>query len=188
MTKSENISELASALSKFQGEAINPTKDKQGHNYTYADLASLLEVTRPLLVKNGLSVCQLTFEDEGKIGVETILMHESGQWIQERISVPPGSNQRMSIAQSSGSTITYLRRYSYAAVLGIAQDDDDAQTQMNKKENIKAATSGKPTNEQWERMKAFTAPENLENAKQWFNNQNKKAVEDYLNSIEAQND
>lgn len=187
MVKSENINELAAAVSKFQGEALNPTKDKKSYNYTYADLASLLEVTRPLLQKNGLAVIQMPFEEQGKIGIETLLTHESGQWIKGYLSVPPESAQKMSIAQSSGSVITYLRRYSYAAVLGIAQDDDDAQTQISKKESMKAATSGKPTEEQWERMKAITAPENLEEARQWFDSQNQMTVENYIKNIEVQN-
>jgi hypothetical protein len=187
MNKSEQINELASALSKFQGEALNPTKDKKGYNYTYADLASLLEVTRPLLEKNGLAVAQMPFNNENLIGVETMLTHSSGQWLSSSVSVPVESAQKMSIAQASGSVITYLRRYSYAAFLGIAQDDDDAQTQMTKKDFMKSATSGKPTKEQLERLMAITPEEKKQSARDWFNSQTQKSIEDYLRTQENNN-
>ena len=127
MNKSESIKELATALSKFQGETNNAFKGKQGHGYAYADLASILEQSRPLLAANGLSVVQMPANAEaGHIAVETAILHSSGEWLEQVYAMPIPENKRNSGAQNMGSAITYARRYALAAALGIAQTDDDA--------------------------------------------------------------
>lgn len=130
MNKSETIVELAKALSSFQGEVQDAHKDKKGFNYKYADLSSILEIARPLLLKNGLSVTQLCeshlINDDFHVGVESVLMHNSGEWVSSVFTMPLQASKNMSLAQSAGSVITYARRYSLAAILGITQTDNDA--------------------------------------------------------------
>jgi len=126
MNKSENINELALALSCLQGEIIDAHKDTQGHGYKYATLGSVLEIARPLLAKNNLSVTQLCGTVGDKISVETVLMHASGQWISETLAFDVPEKSRNNKAQDSGGVITYMRRYSLTALLGITQTDDDA--------------------------------------------------------------
>lgn len=88
----------------------------------YADLHAVLEAVREPLSKNGLCVSQ-TIEvcDSGLQVVRTTLGHESGQYIG---GVCPIINTKGD-AQGMGSAITYARRYSLAAIVGIAQMDDD---------------------------------------------------------------
>jgi hypothetical protein len=138
LSRSPQINEIALALSKFQGEVLNPTKGKKGYNYMYADLASVLEVTRPILAKNELSVIQMpcTNTETGQVEVETILTHSSGQFFINKLVIPIPAGQKTSMAQNIGSAISYARRYAYASMLGIAQDDNDAVTQISNKENI----------------------------------------------------
>tara|TARA_R100000654_G_scaffold12602_2_gene27403 strand:- start:2391 stop:3149 length:759 start_codon:yes stop_codon:yes gene_type:complete len=124
--RSETIGKLAAALSKFQAEVENPTKDSQGHNYKYADLANILNAVKQPLTNNKLSVCQMLGSSAQGISVTTILMHESGEYIESMLSLPQEANSRMSAPQQAGTTITYARRYALAACLGIAQQDDDA--------------------------------------------------------------
>jgi len=124
--RSESIGKLAAALSKFQAEVENPTKDSQGHNYKYADLANILNAVKQPLTNNKLSVCQMLGSSAQGISVTTILMHESGEYIESMLSLPQEANSRMSAAQQAGAVITYARRYALAACLGIAQQDDDA--------------------------------------------------------------
>lgn len=124
--RSETIGKLAAALSKFQSEVENPTKDSQGHNYKYADLANILNAVKQPLTNNKLSVCQMLGSSAQGISVTTILMHESGEYIESMLSLPQEANSRMSAAQQAGAVITYARRYALAACLGIAQQDDDA--------------------------------------------------------------
>lgn len=129
-----SISDLAKALSKLQGEVLNATKDKQGYNYSYADLAQILDISRPLMAKHGLSLTQMpTTKADGKIGLTSLLMHESGQSIESFFELPIESAAKMSTAQACGSIITYMRRYALAAIIGLAQTDEDAASQEVKR-------------------------------------------------------
>jgi len=127
MNRSDNLNELGAALSKFQGDSKNALKSSSGHGYNYADLAAILDQSRELLSANGLSVVQMPCAAEaGSVGVETMIMHSSGQWVEQSYSMPIPENKRNSAAQNTGSAITYARRYALAAALGIAQTDEDA--------------------------------------------------------------
>lgn len=128
------INELAAALSKLQGEVLNATADAKGYNYSYAKLDQILDIARPLMAKYGLSLTQMpTTATDGKIGLTSLLMHTSGQSIQSFFELPIEAAAKMSTAQACGSVITYMRRYALAAIIGIAQTDEDAATQEVKK-------------------------------------------------------
>ena len=128
MIHSESLEKFAMALSALQKEMPTITFDssvkvttKTGGNYSfsYASLPNIVETTRPLLAKHGLSVTQLTEEDNA---VTTLLMHNSGQYIGSTIKLKGGANMS---AQETGSLITYARRYAYSAILGIVTDEDE---------------------------------------------------------------
>jgi len=125
MQKSETIGELSKALSKLQGIVQDPIKNKAAHKCKYADLPQVLQILRPLLSDSGLSVSQFPGIEEDKITIETILMHESGQWISSVLSMNAlDANSAMNKAQGMGAIITYGRRYALTALLGIAADED----------------------------------------------------------------
>jgi hypothetical protein len=128
MNKSNTIKELAAALTKAQAEmpaapfnAVNPfLKNK------YADLGSIVKTAQPVLAKHGLSVSQLTEGSGREIGITTVLMHSSGEWLESTVTLPVGDEKGKSDAQVAGSVISYLRRYSLAAILGMyAEQDND---------------------------------------------------------------
>lgn len=129
MDKSESIVELFKALSKFQGELENVEKAKKGHGYNYASLGHCIDAAKEPLSKNGLSVVQLMGnDDKGNNTMQTVLGHSSGEYISSMCVMPiaklqggGGSNP----AQIMGASITYMRRYQYAAIIGLAQDDTD---------------------------------------------------------------
>lgn len=126
MEKSEQINELAAALAKAQSEIQNVAKDKAGYGYKYADLASVLDIARPALSKNGIALIQSASYADQSVSVTTTLAHQSGQWIGATIAMPVQVGKGMSYAQAIGSVITYARRYLLAAMVGIAQEDNDA--------------------------------------------------------------
>ena len=126
MKQSENINELAEALSAFQGEVNDVFKSSQGYGYNYADLSSVLETARPAMAKHGLAVTQMPGRSEGLVTMSTTLMHKSGQWMRSTMAMEVDQVGKMSPAQCVGSVLTYLRRYSLSAVLGISQTDTDA--------------------------------------------------------------
>jgi hypothetical protein len=124
MKNSEQINELAAALCKLQGSLHDTTKDKKAYNYNYSDLSQILTYLRPMMAENGLAVTQLvTGTESSHIGVETILVHESGQYISTESSM---TVQGQNLAQEAGKVITYLRRYSLSAIVGLTQTDNDA--------------------------------------------------------------
>jgi hypothetical protein len=127
MKMSEKINELATALVVAQGLIQNPTKSVSNAFFKskYADLAGVIDVCRPAFTEAGIAVIQApSTTDDGSIAVTTTLVHTSGQWMSEQISMaidPSAKNP----AQAAGSLITYLRRYSLSAFANVAQEDDD---------------------------------------------------------------
>lgn len=128
MTTSEQVNELSTALAKAQGTMSGAKKDAENPHFRskYADLASIWDACRKPLTDNGLSVVQsprMTLLDGGVFAVEleTRLMHTSGQWIADFLTVPVGKAD----AQGVGSAVTYARRYALASFVGVAPDDDD---------------------------------------------------------------
>lgn len=130
MNKSENLNELATALCKAQNEMGGAVKDAKNPFFksSYADLTSVIKAIKEPFNKNGLSYVQLpTTSDGGKgIGVKTILMHTSGQFIESEFYLPITKSD----PQAGGSAITYARRYALQAMAGIPTADDDAEAAM----------------------------------------------------------
>lgn len=126
MKKSDTIQALSKALAAAQAEMpVVPFDSKNPFlNNRYASLGSVISVTRPVLAKHGLSISQLPISNTGFIGVETALIHESGEWISEAFFLPLGDEKGKSMAQVAGSIITYLRRYSWSSFCGIYADED----------------------------------------------------------------
>lgn len=123
MNKSENIGELAEALSKAQSQ-MGPAHKGQKNPFfksDYANLTDCWEAARVALTENGLSVTQSVDVHDGSIRLITNLLHKSGQWISSSAPVVPEKPG----AQALGSCLTYIRRYSFAALVGIVTDIDD---------------------------------------------------------------
>ena len=90
----------------------------------YASLGAVIQASRPILAKHKLSLVQFPISDAAGIGVESVLAHESGEFVAERILIPLTEEKGKSKVQSAGSTLTYLRRYSWASILGMYSDED----------------------------------------------------------------
>lgn len=147
--KSEKLDLLATALSKAQAEmptvGMNATNKFLGNRY--ADLAEMILVATPVLTKNGLAISQQPVSLDGHVGVTTTLLHASGQWIEDTISLPLGDEKGKSLAQVAGSIITYLRRYSFGAICGLATDEDtDGSAPVKNHEQPKQPYQAKPDN------------------------------------------
>lgn len=126
MQRSESIAELATALALAQLEIENASKNAANPHFKsrYADLAEVLNTARPVLAKHGIAVVQSTSYADKLVHVDTLLTHKSGQWLESHSSAPIGKDD----VQGVGSVTTYLRRYSLAAMVGIAQEDDDGES------------------------------------------------------------
>lgn len=134
MLFSDNISELAQALTAAQAELKNPynTADNPFYKSKYAPLPDVLNIIRPILAKHGLSIVQMPKGEGTLIGVETLVLHNSGQYILcEPYFLPLAKND----AQAAGGAITYARRYALNAVLGISGEEDDDANQASGKQD-----------------------------------------------------
>ncbi len=124
MQRSDGIAKIADALAKFQGEVSDPAKNSDNPFFKskYVELDGLLQAIRPVLSKHGLSFVQSPGGDGQAITITTLLMHTSGEWIEfEPLTLKAVKTD----PQGAGSAITYGRRYSLSAILGIAWDADD---------------------------------------------------------------
>lgn len=126
MKKSDTIGKLSLALSKAQAEMPEVKKNAQNPflKNKYADLGAVIEASRLVLAKNELAVTQFPVSDGDKIGVTSLLTHSSGEWLEETILIPSSDSKGLSIAQSAGVVISYLRRYAWASILGMYADED----------------------------------------------------------------
>lgn len=156
MKMSDDISELAKALSKLQG-AMKPAKFDASNPFfksKYTTLAGVWETARELLAENGLAVVQDTFTTDVGVGVSTTIIHSSGQYMTfGDLVIPLGKRD----AHAIGSASTYAKRYSLSACLGVcsAEEDDDGN------HAVKAGTPPTPAKP---KMKPFTPDE----TEQWF--------------------
>ena len=130
MKQSESITDLATALCLAQAEMGGAIKDSNNPFFksSYADLTSVIKVIKEPFAKWGLSFVQLPVTSAGGngIGVSTMLMHKSGQWLQSEYLLPMDKVT----PQGAGSAITYARRYALQSLVGIPSVDDDSELAM----------------------------------------------------------
>jgi hypothetical protein len=102
----------------------------------YADLAVCIEAVDDAFLENGIVMYQETFEDSLGVTVETVLLHESGEYLRcGKLHVPSAKND----PQGYGSALSYARRYSLITACGIAPEDDDGNAAAKKSEPAKPA-------------------------------------------------
>ena len=124
---------LAAAFVKAQTGFAPALKNSVngGFKSKYADLAACVEAVIDSLNSNGLALIQKPSGDDSKVTVETILIHESGEQMSfGSFSIPVSKHD----AHGTMSALTYCRRGSLMAAMGIAPEDDDGN----------AATKAKP--------------------------------------------
>lgn len=171
---SDEIKDLSAALTDFQSKIEQPklekevvvkTKTGSSYKFKYADLSACVRAATPALKEAGLAVSQIICD--GKL--VTLLSHKSGQWIKSEMFMP----QVTSDYQAYGSAITYLKRYSYCAILGIVADtDDDAnmacenEAQIRERSNNSAigsiAYTGEQLRQALEEINAVDYPEGIQ--------------------------
>ena len=128
--KSNEIGKLAGSLAKAQGEMGGVKKGSVNPFYKskYADINDCLEVALPALSKYGLAITQGNeFHPVEGYYITTMLIHESGEWLKSKVRIPLGGKKD---AQAIGGACTYGRRYGLAAMVGLAQVDDDGNSNV----------------------------------------------------------
>ena len=148
-TRSTSLVELTKALSAFQGAIRSVPKRSVNPFYKskYADLDAVWDMCRTPLSEHGLAVVQTPVEIDGKMYLETMLLHTSGESITAYLAL----NVKELTPQSVGSAITYARRYSMSAMLGISADEDDDGEKATPKGQQSAKTPAEPPMSDYDR-------------------------------------
>jgi len=121
MRKSESFKNLAKALAKFQSNVPVIGKDAKNPFFKskYATLSKIQQAIQPALTDAGLVI---TCVPDGENSLSVMVIHsDSGEYISGTFQMKPVKED----PQAQGSAITYLRRYSIAAILNLNVDDDD---------------------------------------------------------------
>lgn len=134
--KSDQLNELFTALAKAQAEfqVAGRKSENPFFKSSYADLTEIIKASRPALTKYGLSVIQsVNSNSEGNQSLVTMLCHSSGQYVSSNMKISPSKPDIQSLA----SYISYLRRYSYSALVGVvtSDEDDDGEVAMSRESN-----------------------------------------------------
>lgn len=142
MKHSESFAKVAMALSKAR-KSFSKAKQSKTNTHlknSYATLTDVLDAVQPSLDDNGIVVLQEVLDSDGDkwMQLQTILMHESGEWLSFNYKMPVEKLAN----QAYGSTTSYARRYALAAVLAVGQTDDDAELAKRSPEDFKKLVSG----------------------------------------------
>ncbi len=111
---------LYGALAAAQGKFPEISKNKTGHGYKYADIADILRAVRPILSAHELAIFQSIEGDK----IVTMLAHSTGATLRSEYPLVQDGTGRMNNIQRMGAALTYARRYSLTALLGVAADED----------------------------------------------------------------
>lgn len=144
-TKSPNTGKVAIALANLQMKMGTFTVNKKGYNFSYLNLAGILEKVLPIMGESGLAVMQFpsveVIDEQPWVKVVTRLSCED-EWIESEVSFPLIEPTKKTDSDMSmlGSTVSYLRRYALQSILGIAGADkevEDMQIENAEQEQMK---------------------------------------------------
>jgi hypothetical protein len=124
MRLSQEIKNISLALCEAQKEIknVNQTAENPFFKSNYAPLDEILSYLRPIYNKHGITIIQDISSTDNTITISTMLLHTTGEWIQQDGLIIPLEKHT---AQSAGSAVTYGRRYTLNAIAGLASKDED---------------------------------------------------------------
>lgn len=160
MTLSDPCNELFTALATAQKSITNPKREKEvevfskrtqkKYKFKYAPLDTIIDHVRKPLTDNGLWFIQTLKKAGDRYCLVTHLTHSSGQWVRGEAPILAEDNAN----QSFGSGLSYMRRYMLAAILGLANADDDDANIVDRNSAKEIERPGKTAlKEQWRKIR-----------------------------------
>jgi hypothetical protein len=185
MNKSESIASLSAAMAKAFADIENAAKDKTNPHFRskYADLGNVVDAVKPALLKQGLWFSQVSHNIDGEAAIETVIYHQSGEWLSCGIVSVPVSKVD---AQGYGSAMTYARRYSLSAAFGVAPEDDDGNAAVVAKPRPALVRTGKPLDQLEPLMRGCKTQEQLKVVWAALSPDERKTVEHIKDEIKGQ--
>lgn len=123
MNKSDHIDLIAQALVAVQKE-LKPVFKNAANPFfksNYANHEAVVQASTELLTKNGLAISQGMTNINGAWAIESVLLHESGQWISFLFPCEPVKKD----PQGYASANTYGRRIGHSGIIGLTETNDD---------------------------------------------------------------
>ena len=141
-TKSTN-GNIYRQLFEMQKELSTLPKNKSAHNYKYTDLDTVVQAIKPIMQKNNIGFMQsIGTAANGGIVLTTRIFNTESEFIEDSVPVPIIADKYLNSAQTLGMSITYMRRYSLCAMLGLTSDEDiDANIDIVKIDTLKGGNS-----------------------------------------------
>lgn len=109
----------------FLADCPPVVKTKKGHNSKYSPLANTIKIVNPLLTGCGFSYDWKIVQTDGSITVTCILSHRDGHSEECPLTASSDDSGNKNDIQALGSTVQYLKRYSFEAIIGISSQDED---------------------------------------------------------------
>ena len=127
----ESVKQYNQAFAAFKAEAVKLIKNKKVmdgplKNKGYAELHAVVNAATPALSKHGLSAAwKLTKDERDWLEVTCTLKHVGGHFEAVSMGGPPDAGGAKNAIQARASTVSYLERYTFKAITGLAEQDDD---------------------------------------------------------------
>lgn len=131
--------EFAEDFIALQSDIPSMPKDKSGYGYKYTDLDTIISVLKPLMKKHNIGFIQTLETRDGLNGINTTLLHKSGDSISGFVVLPSVTLGKTNNAQNEGAAITYFKRYALSAMFGISSDEDIDCSNQIYESNVKQA-------------------------------------------------
>ena len=122
--QSESVAQLTPDLIKVTNILTNPQKNVSGYGYNYTDLGTLIDIVKPVLTHNNMTLIQGQGIENNTPVIITTIYHSSGEFIRSYLPIITPKTQGQNDAQDFGSGITYARRYAISSMLFICSEDD----------------------------------------------------------------
>ena len=143
---------LYTQLAKFQQEVGTINKDSKGYGYNYASLDNIVAIITPFLKENNLG---FTHTFDGTDIICTLFSTEDENVITSRLSLPQETLKGMNMSQSMGASITYARRYTLSAILGLVTDEDTDGVAKTASGDKNASQGQNMANKKWFSLETF---------------------------------
>lgn len=177
---SDKFDIVVSKLMKAKQKIGTVKKDSKNpfHKSNYASLNAYIDASEDHLIDNGLILVQAGNGSFSEPMIIATLIHpESGQWLKSYL---PILNPKLD-SQGLGASVTYMRRYSIATLLGLVSEDDDGETASGRgkydQQKKKASTPEKSPDEKEE------DDESLRKILEMFNKEDQYLVIEYMKVV-----
>lgn len=176
---SANCDIVLSKLMKAKQKIGTVKKDSKNpfHKSNYASLNAYIDASEEHLLENGLILVQAgngSFAEP--VIVATLIHPESGQWLKSYL---PILNPKQD-SQGLGASVTYMRRYSIATLLGLVSEDDDGETAVGRGKFDQQKKKVSPEKKEEEKEEADKA---LHKLLEMFDKEDRFLVMEYIKEV-----